>query len=128
MSGAEQFRLDVDVDSLRAAQHGLQRLAEHLATVATTTDRIPADIGDGWTGPAATAMKAELVGLGIQRTGFAPRFHDAAMALRTFADAAETFQTQTLPQYIRRWDEAESGAKSAYDKADRAYDDQIGWK
>lgn len=125
MSGAEQFQLDVDVDSLRAAQYGLQRLAEHLATVATTTTRIPADIGDGWTGPAATVMKAELVGLGAQSTRFGPMFDDAAMALRAFADAAGTFQTETVPRYTRAWDRAESEARSANDKADRALDEQV---
>lgn len=125
MSGAEQFHLDVDVDSLRAAQNGLQMLSEHLTTVATMTSHVPADVGDGWTGPAATAMKAELAGLSTQTRCFAPKFHDAANALKTFADAAEIFQTQTLPQYIRQWDRAESDAKAAYDKADRAYDDQI---
>jgi exo-beta-1,3-glucanase (GH17 family) len=58
--------VDVDVDALRAAQFGLQRMAEHLKTVATTTSRLPTDIGDGWTGPAATVSKAELVGLSVQ--------------------------------------------------------------
>jgi hypothetical protein len=56
----------VDVDALRAAQFGLQRLVEHLKTVATTTFRIPTDIGHGWTWPAATVSKDELVGLGVQ--------------------------------------------------------------
>ena len=125
MTGAEQFHLQVDVESLRAAQHGLQRLAEHLATVATTTTRIPADVGDGWTGPAATAMKAELVGLGAQSKRFGPMFGDASMALRKFADAAETFQTETVPRYVRARDRAASEATAANDKADRAMDQQV---
>jgi hypothetical protein len=125
MSGAEQVHLDVDVDSLRTARYGLQRLAGHLATVATTTTRIPANIGDGWTCPAATVMKAELAGLGAQSTRFSRMSDNAAMALRTFADVAETFQTQTLPRYTLAWDRAESEARSAHDKADRAFDEQV---
>ena len=65
MTGAEQFHLQVDVESLRAAQHGLQRLAEHLKGVATTTTRIPADIGDGWTGPGILPDR----GLGVLGMG-----------------------------------------------------------
>jgi hypothetical protein len=52
-------------------------------------------------------------------------FDDAAMAVRAFADAAETFQVETLPRYVRAWDRAQSEARSANDKADRVLDEQV---
>jgi hypothetical protein len=118
VSGAEQFPLDVDLGSLRLAQKGLLNLAQHLDTVPTRTGRIVADVHDGWTGTAATAMKEELAGLGTQCARFGPMFLQASLAVKSFANDVEAFQLEILPGLVRGWDKAEADAGDAYRKAD----------
>lgn len=107
----DHFKLDVDLESLRAAKKWLGMIGDHLRTEGPKMAQHPGEIGDGWTGPAADKIKGEMTNLGNAVKAFAPDFDSAEGDLKTFIDAVETFQSTTLVTYNQKWETANQNAE-----------------
>lgn len=117
----DHFTLDVDLSSLRKAERWLGTLAKHTSTEGTNIRNAPDKLTD-WTGPAATKIKGEMESLGGSVKGFHGKLTTLKTAVKTFADAVETFQDTTLVTYNRKWRDANSEAERKMNEADRAED------
>ncbi len=68
---SQHFSLDIDPEGLRSVARRMAELKSHLAGKGRTVGATPADIGDAWTGRAATRVKQEMAGLGVHMGRFA---------------------------------------------------------
>ena len=78
----KHFSIDCDPDGLREVANRMGTLKDHLDTKAGTVKGTPGEIGDGWTGDAATSIKQEITGLGTHMSGFADKLQPVIAGLR----------------------------------------------
>jgi hypothetical protein len=86
------YSIDVDLTALQVVRSVLIQMSHHLDQHAETVSRSPDELGGSWVGPAATAVKAEMVGLGGQCRRFAPNFGHAASAVDSFVAVVHATQ------------------------------------
>lgn len=123
---SDHFSLDVDLESLRAAQRWLGTMAAHLKSEAPKIGNAPDKLGS-WTGPAATKLKAEMTNMGVTLNTFDDKFLTARDAVKTFADAVEVFKNETLPSYNTKWTNANNNAAAQIKKAEADLpEDEVG--
>jgi WXG100 family type VII secretion target len=110
----KHFTLDIDPDGLRSVATKLSTLKSHIETKAGTVKGTPGDIGDSWTGDAATSIKSEMTGLGKTMDRYGDKLQPAIEKLRSLArdydDALER-----LPELNRKWEQAETDYQDALD-------------
>ncbi len=116
------YSLDIDVLSLTAAARKLADLETGLG---------PGDEGGRlrhlsgnrgpWSGRAATACFAEMVRLGDAMIAASAKAGSARAAVESFARAAETAMTATLPSLNRRWEAADTAYDSSVSRASAVY-------
>lgn len=120
------FTLDVDPDGLRAVAERIGRLREHLRQKGTAARQVPGDIGERWTGDAATGVKAEMTGIGDLMHDLQTRLQPVAAELRTLAGHYDDALAR-LPGLNQRWqaahDDYAAAVRSADTAADRAGED-----
>lgn len=123
---SDHFSLDVDLESLRAAQRWLGTMAAHLKSEAPKIGNAPDKLGS-WKGPAATKLKAEMTNMGVTLNTFDDKFLTARDAVKTFADAVEVFKNETLPSYNTKWTNANNNAAAQIKKAEADLpEDEVG--
>jgi uncharacterized protein YukE len=110
MSG--HFSLDVDPGAVREASRMVGTLAAHVETKAHAVSSTPGEIGGEWTGHAATAIKAEMTGLGSHMDGFAEHLRSTRKAIDSLADDYDHARDQ-----VRRLNQQYDAAQSAYEHA-----------
>ncbi|NUR09840.1 MAG: WXG100 family type VII secretion target [Nocardioidaceae bacterium] len=113
----DHYHLDIHPDDLRKASKALNRLAEHSDTKGKTVTGTPGEIGDQWTGKAATSIKAEMTGLGQTMTGFVAKLDACKGAVDGLADDYDE-ATRTLNSLNTRWQAAQDAYTTAVNKAD----------
>lgn len=106
---SDHFSIDVDVDSLRAAEQWLGEIATHASAEGANIGSAPDNLGS-WTGGAATKIKGEMSALGSTVAGFETKLTSVRDAVRTFANAAEEFRDTTLVTYNDQWQQAHANA------------------
>lgn len=118
----KHFTLDIDPDGLRGVATRLVTLKHHIETKAATVKGTPGEIGDSWTGAAATSVTDEMTGLGALMDRYGDKLQPAVEALRSLArdydDALER-----LPGLNQKWEQAETDYQNALD-ANQAHVDQ----
>lgn len=117
------FTLDVDPDSLKTTKKWLTDLSTHLTTKGGTVATTPEEIGDDWTGTAATSIKGEMTALGEEMKGsYATNLerlaHDVGVLEKAYRHALD----EELPALNKRWREAKGDYDAAVKKADKHYD------
>ncbi len=116
---SDHYTLDLRPDSLRTAAKAVSRLAEHSETKGATVRGTPSEIGDRWTGKAATSIKAEMTALGGHMRSFSEKLHASKRALDTLADHYDD-AVRTLAGLNRQWQQAETDYAAAVARADDA--------
>ena len=116
MSG--HFSLDVDPESLRAAVRTLNHLASTVETKGGAVERTPGEIGQEWTGAAATSIKAEMTGLGAHMRRFAPSFTATREAVSSLADDYDEALVE-VGRLNERYAQADRDYQSAVAQSDR---------
>jgi hypothetical protein len=86
------YSIDVDLATVQVVRAGLTQMSHRLDQHADTISRSPDELGAAWVGPAASAVKAEMVGLGAQCRRFAPHFTDAVSAVDAFVAVVHATQ------------------------------------
>lgn len=120
---ADHYSLDVDPDGLKLAKDWIGSLGNHLHSKGSTIAGTPAEIGDQWTGEAATSITGEMSGLGtLMKSPLATDLDAMATAIGTLESHYRTALTETLPDLNRRWREADTAYDEAVGEADAAYD------
>ena len=97
------YQLDVQPELVRAVKRTYAGIAAALDTEATGVKKTPAEIGQAWTGRAASTIKGDMTRLGGLLTTFTGHFETAAGALQTLAEAYDrgledllTLNTQSM--------------------------------
>lgn len=124
----DHFELDVDPDSVRAVVRRLRRAAPVLAARATAVGRTPGEVGEQWTGQAATSVLGEMPALSGHLETSSTRQDEAAAALATLAGRYEDALTQ-VGRLNTRWAEAEADHRQALrdiDRDERAAQEPVG--
>lgn len=120
---ADHYTLDIDPDSLQSAKRWIGSLSNHLHTKGATIAGTPAEIGDQWTGEAATSITGEMSGLGaLMKSPLATDLDAVATAIGTLEGHYRTAVDETLPDLNRRWREADQAYTDAVSAADASYD------
>jgi WXG100 family type VII secretion target len=114
---SDHYTLDINPDELRKASKAISRLAEHAETKGRTVTQTPGEIGDQWTGNAATSIKAEMSGLGRTMTSFTAKLDACKGALDGLADDYDEAKTK-LDDLNKRWQQAQTAYNTAVNKAD----------
>jgi uncharacterized protein YukE len=114
---SDHYHLDIHPDDLRKASKTVSRLAEHCDAKGRTVTGTPGEIGDQWTGQAATSIKAEMTGLGRVMTGFVAKLDACKGALDGLADDYDDAKTK-LVSLNKRWQDAQDAYTAAVNKAD----------
>ncbi len=115
---SKHFTLDVDPDGLRQVATRLGTLKSHIETKARTVKGTPGEIGDSWTGAAATSIKDEMTGLGTAMDRYGDKLQPAIEALRSLARDYDDALAR-LPELNRKWDQAETDYQNALDANQR---------
>ena len=110
----KHFTLDIDPDGLRGVATHLATLKNHIHTKAGTVKGTPGEIGDSWTGDAATSIKAEMTGLGTLMDRYDDKLQPAIENLRSLAHDYDDALAQ-LPGLNHKWEQAETEYQSALD-------------
>jgi uncharacterized protein YukE len=113
------YTLDIHPDDLRRASKAVSRLAEHSDSKGRTVTGTPGEIGDQWTGKAATSIKAEMTGLGHTISAFTAKLDACKGALDALADDYDEARVK-LDDLNQRWQAAQDAYSSAVTKADSA--------
>lgn len=120
----DHFTLRVYPERLREGARKLKSLAEHLETKGGDLSRTPEQIGDDWTGDAATKIKAEMTALGGHVTDFAPKLRTAAGALTSLADDYDE-GLEDISNLNTKWEATETAYDSAVTRADNARSENL---
>lgn len=110
----KHFTLDIDPEGLRSVATKLATLKNHIETKAATVKGTPGDIGDSWTGEAATSVKHEMTGLGNVMDTYGDRLQPAIEKLRSLARDYDD-ALDRLPELNRKWEQAETDYQNALD-------------
>ena len=110
----KHFTLDIDPDGLRSVATKLSTLKNHIETKAGTVKGTPGDIGDSWTGEAATSIKNEMTGLGNLMDRYGDKLQPAIEKLRSLARDYDD-ALDRLPELNRKWEQAETDYQNALD-------------
>jgi len=121
---SDHFTLDVDPEQLRTAAANLSRMGEHLKEKGREARDTPAEIGDQWTGDAATTVKGEMTALAAHMSRFWTDLDTSGAALRSLATDYEDAQTQ-VDDLNRKWAAAETAYQQAHERADTAFDGAV---
>ncbi len=113
----KHFSIDCDPDGLREVAHRMGTLKDHLDTKAGTVKGTPGEIGDGWTGDAATSIKTEMTGLGTHMGGFADKLQPVIAGLRSLARDYDEALAR-LPGLNKKWNQAQTDYDNAVSAAD----------
>lgn len=108
----EHYSVDIDPGLVHEASRLLSTLTSHLETKAGRVTGTPAEIGDQWTGAAATSIKAEMTGLGGHMNGFADDLRSTKAAVDKLARDYDQAKTQ-VAKLNREYD----AAAATYQKA-----------
>ena len=114
---SDHYQIDIHPDDLRKASKTISRLAEHCDAKGRTVTGTPGEIGNQWTGQAATAIKAEMTGLGQTMTGFVAKLDACKGALDGLADDYDEAKNK-LVDLNKRWQDAQDAYIAAVSKAD----------
>lgn len=119
----DHFTLDIDPDSLKTTKKWVTDLSTHLTTKGGTVAGTPDEIGDDWTGAAATSIKGEMTALGEEMKGSYARnlerlAHDVGVLEKAYRHALD----DELPALNKRWREARGDYDQAVKKADQHYE------
>lgn len=115
--GEKHFSLDCDPDGLRDVANRMGTLKDHLDTKAGTVKGTPGEIGDEWTGDAATSIKQEMTGLGTHMGGFADKLQPVIAGLRSLARDYDEALAR-LPGLNKQWNQAQTDYQNAVAAAD----------
>ncbi len=115
----KHFTLELDPDGLRDVATRMGTLEGHLETKAARVKGTPAEIGESWSGAAATAIKEEMTGLGTQMARHAGKLHPAIGALRALARDYDDALAR-LPGLNDKWEAAQSAYQDAIQASDTA--------
>ncbi len=120
------YSLTLDASSLTTAARKLADLETGLGSgdEGGRLRRLSGSRGS-WTGRAATACFAEMVRLGDAMIAVSAKAGSARAAVESFARAAETAMTATLPGLNRRWDAANTAYDSAVSRASATYRSEV---
>ena len=110
----KHFILDIDPDGLRDVAARLATLKNHVETKAATVKGTPGEIGDSWTGDAATAITSEMTGLGSLMDRYGDKLQPAIEKLRAVARDYDD-ALAALPELNRKWEQAETDYQDALD-------------
>jgi len=122
---ADHFSLDVDPDSLKLAREWFGSLSNHLSTKATTISGTPGEIGEQWTGEAATSIKGEMTGLGdLMASPLASDATAIATAIQGLEEDYRAAQTR-VAELNRSWVAADTTYSSAVTAAGNDYDRSV---
>ena len=113
----KHFTLDIHPSELRAVANQVEDLHEQFGTLRTKAATAPGDIGDGWTGSAATSLKTEMTSLGSVLGTFRSKLDAVPAALRSLAQDYDDALEQ-LPGLNQKWDAAEQAYQDAVGAAD----------
>lgn len=120
---ADHYTLDIDPDGLRLAKQWLGTVSNNLHSKGATIAGTPAEIGDQWTGEAATSITGEMSGLGaLMKSPLATDLEAIATAIGTLEGHYRTALDETLPALNSRWAAADRTYQDAVDAADASYD------
>jgi len=118
------FTLDVDPDAVDRAAQQVEGLRDDLETHRAGVVAAPDRMAQGWTGGAATSVRAEVTALGGHLQTFPAHLTTASTALRDLATAYREALDVTLPALQQRWDAAEQAYTDAVaSSADRRAED-----
>lgn len=118
------FTLDVDPDAVDRAAGQVEGLRDDLETHRAGVVAAPDRMAQGWTGGAATSVRAEVTALGGHLQTFPGHLTAAATALRDLATAYRDALEVALPALQQRWDAAEQAyADAVAASADRRAED-----
>lgn len=101
------FRLDLDPPMLRKVAQFLGEAEGHMRTKAVTVKAAPGEIGDSWTGEAATSVKAEMTAIGGVMSGGGESFeHGLNVAQEALVQLAGDYEAalEDLAALNTRWD------------------------
>ncbi|QCX26429.1 WXG100 family type VII secretion target [Nocardioides jishulii] len=115
----DHFQLDVHPEKLREAARTMDNTAQTVGDKGTTLSSTPDEIGQSWTGEAATSIKGEMTALGGHLQRFAPKFRDSAKALRDLARDYEDAIDQ-VASMNRKWEDTQTAYDDAVKGADQA--------
>jgi hypothetical protein len=104
------FSLDLDPPMLRKVAQFLGEAEGHMKTKAATVTATPGEIGDSWTGEAATSVKAEMTAIGGVMSGGGESFeHGLNIAQEALVQLAGDYETakEDLAALNTRWDNSE---------------------
>lgn len=104
------FSLDLDPPMLRKVAQFLGEAEGHMKTKAATVTATPGEIGNSWTGEAATSVKAEMTAIGGVMSGGAESFeHGLNVAQEALVQLAGDYETalEDLAALNTRWDNTE---------------------
>ncbi len=122
----DHYSIDVDPQPLRHVQRAYSTLSNHLHTKGGQARQTPGDIGDDWTGWAATSVKGEMTALGgLMRTSSVD-FDSAATAAKELAEAYDEALTDVATlntRYRSAVEEYDAEVKRIDGRQERAIDD-----
>ncbi|NUS52590.1 MAG: hypothetical protein HOQ22_16310 [Nocardioidaceae bacterium] len=121
---AGHFQLDVQPELVRAVHRTYASIASALKHEAGQVTGTPHEIGDDWTGQAATKVKGDMTALGGLLTTFHGHFDTAAKALTTLARAYDQ-GLEDLHSLNQQWSKATSTCADALDAYDRQQDQDV---
>ena len=101
------FRLDLDPPMLRKVAQFLGEAEGHMRSKAATVTATPGEIGNSWTGEAATSVKAEMTAIGGIMSGGGESFeHGLNLAQEALVQLASDYETaqEDLAALNTRWD------------------------
>ncbi|MBF4161779.1 WXG100 family type VII secretion target [Nocardioides acrostichi] len=118
----KHFTLDVNPDMLRSVARDLETLGTELHSQSRKAGGAPGEIGQKWTGQAATSIKTEMTSLGTVLQGFHDKLDGVPAALRALAKTYDDALAQ-LPGLNKKWDAAEDAYDRAVTQADNDMSD-----
>jgi hypothetical protein len=113
------FRLDIDPPMLRKVAQFLGEAEGHMKSKAATVKATPDEIGNSWTGQAATSVKAEMTAIGGVMSGGGESFeHGLNAAQEALVRLASDYETalEDLAALNTRWDNAAPPAEADEDR------------
>ena len=115
----KHFTLHIHPAELRPAATQVAELHEQMGTLRTQVGAAPGDIGNAWTGSAATSLKGEMAHLSTVLGTFRGKLDGVPAALRSLAKDYDEALEQ-LPGLNQKWDAAEQAYQDAVGAADTA--------
>lgn len=118
------FSVDVDPDSIRAAERRLAELGEQLSEEGRKLAVVP-DQATDWTGRHAVTLKRATSLLAADMKSASPFLTEAAAALRMFRGVCEHAR-DAMPELNSRWDATVTAHEYAVGRAEDDYDREQG--